>query len=88
MYVAKTSLLTFVYRVGMLFLPNDDKLADEAKQIVEDVVRAEGRCKVVGWREVPVNKEVVARMAKITEPRIWQVNSASALHLLQDWSAC
>ncbi|KAK9805720.1 hypothetical protein WJX73_002070 [Symbiochloris irregularis] len=59
--------------VGMIFLPNDDKLAEEGKQIVEEVVKAEGQCKVVGWREVPVVKEVVARMAKATEPRIWQV---------------
>jgi hypothetical protein len=32
----------------MLFLPNDDKLAALAKQIVEDVVKAEGRCYIVG----------------------------------------
>ena len=57
----------------MIFLPNDDKLAEEGKQIVEEVVKAEGRCKVVGWREVPVVKDVVARMARATEPRIWQV---------------
>ncbi|BDA41678.1 Ferredoxin-dependent glutamate synthase, chloroplastic [Coccomyxa sp. Obi] len=59
--------------VGMLFLPNDDKLAALAKQIIEDVVKAEGRCHIVGWRDVPVVKEVVGPLAKATEPRIVQV---------------
>jgi hypothetical protein len=62
-------------RVGMVFLPNDDALATTSRQIVEDVVATEGRCRVVGWREVPVDKEVVGRLARVTEPRIWQVMS-------------
>ena len=64
-----------------MFLPNDDKLAEAAKQIVEDVVKAEGRCKVIGWREVPVDDAVVARMAKITQPRIWQVSHRCLGHV-------
>ncbi len=64
-------------RVGMLFLPNDDKLAALAKQIVEDVVKAEGRCHIVGWRDVPVVKEVVGPLARATEPRIVQVHMPS-----------
>ena len=67
----------------MLFLPNDDKLAALAKQIIEDVVKAEGRCHIVGWRDVPVVKEVVGPLAKATEPRIVQVRSQSSL--LQSW---
>lgn len=62
----------------MLFLPNDDKLAALAKQIIEDVVKAEGRCHIVGWRDVPVVKEVVGPLAKATEPRIVQVRSHSS----------
>ena len=69
-------LINCICRVGMIFLPNEDKLAAEAKQIVEDVVKTEGRCKIVGWRDVPVDRDVVARMAKITEPRICQVEHA------------
>lgn len=57
----------------MLFLPNDDKLAAEACQIIEDVVKREGHCKLVGWREVPVDHAVVGRFAKVTQPRIKQV---------------
>eukprot|EP00884_Botryococcus_braunii_P009765 jgi/Botrbrau1/18790/Bobra.0386s0105.1 len=59
--------------VGMVFLPNDDKLEAASRQIVEDVVAAEGRCRVVGWRKVPVDHEIVGRLARMTEPRIWQV---------------
>jgi glutamate synthase domain-containing protein 1 len=59
----------------MLFLPNDDKLAALAKQTVEDVVKAEGRCHIVGWRDVPVVKEVVGPQARETEPRIVQVRT-------------
>ncbi len=67
------------FRVGMLFLPNDDKLAAQAKQIVEDVIASEGRCHVAGWRDVPVDHTIVGRMAKATEPRIVQVGCQHAL---------
>lgn len=64
----------------MLFLPNDDELAAQAKQIVKDVVAAEGRCTIAGWRDVPVDHSIVGRMAKITEPRIVQVRSSPDGH--------
>ena len=57
----------------MLFLPNDDKHEADAKQIIEDVVKAEGRCKIVAWRDVPVDPEVVGKFARVTQPRIKQV---------------
>ena len=59
--------------VGMLFLPNDDAAEAEAKAILEGVVAAEGRCRVVGWRKVPVDSSIVGRLARATEPRAWQV---------------
>lgn len=61
-------------RVGMLFLPDDDKLAALSKTIVEDVVKAEGRCHIVGWRDVPVVKEVVGPLAAAVQPRIVQAS--------------
>ena len=61
----------------MVFLPNDDDLAAEGKDIVETVVRNEGRCKITAWREVPVDSAVVGRMAKLTEPRVVQVRVAA-----------
>lgn len=63
----------------MVFLPNDDTLEAASRQIVEDVVAAEGRCRVVGWRKVPVDKEIVGRLARVTEPRIWQVGVSPLL---------
>lgn len=57
----------------MLFLPNDDKHEADAIQIIEEVVKAEGYCKIVGWRDVPVDSEVVGRFARVTQPRIKQV---------------
>ena len=62
------------YRVGMIFMPNDDKHEADAKQIIEDTVKAEGRCKIVGWRDVPVDSAVVGRFARVTQPRIKQVS--------------
>lgn len=58
----------------MIFLPNDDKLAADSRDIVEHVVAKEGRCKIKAWRDVPVDPSVVGRLAKLTEPRIVQVN--------------
>jgi glutamate synthase (ferredoxin) len=59
--------------VGMLFLPNDDAGEAAAKALVERVVAAEGKTRVVGWRVVPVDSSVVGRLARATEPRVWQV---------------
>ncbi|KAK9827155.1 hypothetical protein WJX74_008527 [Apatococcus lobatus] len=59
--------------VGMVFLPNDDGLEAQSKQIIEDVVAREGHCKLIGFRDVPVDNEVVGRLAKVTQPRICQV---------------
>lgn len=57
-----------------MFFPNDDKLAAEAKKIIEDVVAAEGRCRIVGWRDVPIDGSIVGRMAKRTQPRFVQAS--------------
>ena len=54
-------------------MPNDDKHEADAKQMIEETVKAEGRCKIVGWRDVPVDSEVVGRFARVTQPRIKQV---------------
>ena len=63
--------------VGMLFLPADDAGEAASKALLEGVVAAEGRCRVVGWRAVPVDQAVVGRLAAATQPRIWQVVLAS-----------
>ncbi|GLC45038.1 Ferredoxin-dependent glutamate synthase 1, chloroplastic/mitochondrial [Pleodorina starrii] len=58
--------------VGMVFMPNNDELEAQCKQILESVCAKEG-VKVLGWRKVPVDHDVVGRFARVTEPRIWQV---------------
>lgn len=60
-------------RVGMLFMPNDDKLAAQAAAIFEKVVSSEGHFRMAGWRDVPVDHSVVGRMAAATQPIIRQV---------------
>ncbi len=72
----------------MIFLPKDEALADLAKQVVEDVVKQEGHCHVVGWRDVPVAHEVVGRMARDAEPRIVQVSGLIALVCMLAYRSC
>jgi hypothetical protein len=56
----------------MVFLPQDAAQAAKSKEILEASIVAEGLT-VLGWRDVPVDKAVVGRMAKATEPGIQQV---------------
>ena len=58
--------------VGMVFLPQDEAQAKKSREILNECVEAEGLT-VLGWREVPVNKNVVGRIAKATEPVIEQI---------------
>ena len=58
--------------VGMVFLPQDKAQAAKGRETLEASIKAEGLT-VLGWRAVPVNKDVVGRMAKATEPVIEQV---------------
>ncbi len=60
------------YGVGMLFLSNQQEKAKEAKQIIEEELAKE-TLTVVGWRDVPVNVEVLGRLAKKSMPRIVQL---------------
>ncbi|KAK4769055.1 hypothetical protein SAY86_027205 [Trapa natans] len=58
--------------VGMVFLPQDADLLEEAKKAVINIFRQEG-LEVLGWRPVPVNTSVVGYYAKETMPNIQQV---------------
>ena len=57
--------------VGMIFLPRDPERRDAVKSLYEDVCRA-NELEVLGWREVPVNPEVLGEMAREAMPSIWQ----------------
>ena len=58
--------------VGMVFLPQDEEGAQKCKDMITKTSEARG-FEVVGWRDVPVNHDVVGIMAKDTEPKIAQI---------------
>ncbi|PSO96595.1 MAG: glutamate synthase subunit alpha [Cyanobacteria bacterium QS_9_48_30] len=62
--------------VGMIFLPQDETLASQARTCVEEVL-TEKDLGVLGWREVPVQTEVLGSEALANQPRIEQVLVAS-----------
>ncbi|MEB3251830.1 MAG: glutamate synthase subunit alpha, partial [Cyanobacteriota bacterium] len=58
--------------VGMIFLPQLEAVADRLRQLVNQVIAAEGLT-LVGWRPVPVDPEVLGPLARRYQPRIEQV---------------
>lgn len=60
------------YAVGMIFLSQDSQQAAHCRQIIEQALLKE-TLSIVGWREVPVNREVLGEMALSSLPRIEQV---------------
>jgi glutamate synthase domain-containing protein 2/glutamate synthase domain-containing protein 1/glutamate synthase domain-containing protein 3 len=59
------------YGVGMVFLPQDPTERAICEAVIEHVVRSEGQA-FLGWRDVPVNSEVIGSKARETEPVIRQ----------------
>ncbi|MDC8832554.1 glutamate synthase large subunit [Alteromonas gilva] len=60
------------YAVGMIFLNQDEKLAQAARDVVNEELEKE-TLEVVGWREVPVNHDVLGELALTGVPQIEQV---------------
>ncbi|MGY0160104.1 glutamate synthase large subunit [Edwardsiella tarda] len=60
------------YAVGMLFLSRDAEQARDAQRIVEEELQNE-TLSIVGWREVPVNQDVLGEIALSSMPRIEQI---------------
>ncbi len=59
------------YGVGMFFFPQDELKKNQAKKIFEVIVRKEGM-DFLGWREVPVRREVLGSRAAECMPCIQQ----------------
>jgi len=57
--------------VGMAFLPRDPERLAQVKQLIQDVCQ-QNELDWLGWREVPVNPEVLGDMAREALPSIWQ----------------
>ncbi|GAB4211295.1 MAG: glutamate synthase-related protein [Synechococcales cyanobacterium] len=64
---ARTSLA-----VGMIFLPQDEDIQGKVRATIE-LLLAVTPWRVVGWRVVPVQPQVLGRMAAENQPCIWQV---------------
>ncbi|MCF4966243.1 glutamate synthase-related protein [Nostoc sp. CMAA1605] len=63
--------------VGMIFLPQDAEIAQQAKAIFEKIATEE-KLTVLGWRVVPVKPELLGVQARANQPRIEQVFLQSA----------
>ena len=59
------------YGVGMFFFPQDQYLRAQAKKMIEFLTKKEG-LKFLGWRDVPVNENVLGQRAKDCMPVIMQ----------------
>ncbi|XP_073139676.1 ferredoxin-dependent glutamate synthase, chloroplastic-like [Henckelia pumila] len=58
--------------VGMVFLPKDDALLEQAQTVIMNIFKQEG-LQVLGWRSVPVDTSVVGYYATKTMPNIMQL---------------
>ncbi len=57
--------------VGMLFLPADERDAEQSRRLLTDALE-QWRARVLGWRAVPVHEAVLGSAARTTCPRIEQ----------------
>ncbi len=60
------------YGVGMFFLPSDKLATTFAKRMFEVIAKKNG-LSVLGWRKVPVDKDILGQKAKECMPSIEQV---------------
>lgn len=60
------------WAVGMIFLPPNEPETSQAKIDVENAVKS-CNLTVLGWREVPVNTEVLGQQARENQPYIAQI---------------
>jgi glutamate synthase (NADPH/NADH) large chain len=73
------------FAAGNVFLPRDSKQRENCKQVVSDLIAAQGQ-KLVGWRKVPTQTERadIGPTAKAGEPHIEQLVIAAADSLSGD----
>ncbi|MGQ8365288.1 glutamate synthase large subunit [Glaciecola sp. 1036] len=60
------------YAVGMVFLSQDETLAEQARKALNKELQRE-TLNVIGWRKVPVNKDILGDLALEGVPQIEQV---------------
>src|SRR5689334_10608371 len=74
------------YGVCMCFLPRDEERRVQFEQLLEQTVRDEGQ-RVVGWRDVPVDKDYVGITANLYAPYVKQLVVAASDELSTDQDA-
>jgi glutamate synthase (NADPH/NADH) large chain len=62
----------FTYAVAMVFLPVDKQERLQCEGVFERMVHAEG-LKLLGWRDTPVNGDLIGREARASQPYIEQL---------------
>jgi glutamate synthase (NADPH/NADH) large chain len=60
------------YAVGMIFLSQDEEEARASRKIMEEELQNE-TLSIIGWREVPINPDVLGDIALSSLPRIEQI---------------
>src|SRR4051795_12646894 len=74
------------YGVCVCFLPREPARREELERLLEAKVREEGQ-RVVGWRDVPVDKDYVGITANFYAPYVKQLVVAAADELASDQDA-
>ena len=74
-----------LYAVGMVFLPKKENQRTYCVGVLESEIKNQG-LEVLGWREVPVNRDVVGNIAALTEPHIMQVFIGKSSNELSDYN--
>jgi glutamate synthase (NADPH) large chain len=71
------------YAVGMVFLPRDEASRTACESLMSRFVEAEGQ-RLLGWRDVPVERDGLSEAAKDVEPVIRQVFVARGTNCRED----
>src|SRR4029077_13525555 len=71
------------YGVCVCFLPREEERRAELERLLTDAVEAEGQ-RVVGWRDVPVDKDYVGITANLYAPYVKQMVVAASDELARD----
>src|SRR3954467_13562154 len=74
------------YGVCGCFLPREPERRAELERLLTDTVTAEGQ-RVIGWRDVPVDKDYVGITANLYAPYVKQLVVAASDELAQDQDA-
>jgi glutamate synthase (NADPH) large chain len=65
------------YAVGIAFIPGSDEVVDKTRRRIEEIA-AEEELEVVGWRDVPVDPDLLGATSRSTMPTFSQLFVTSA----------